>query len=479
MLHNQEDRPTRWSRLDNAATIFPPTSHGSDTGVFRLCCELREDVQPERLQLALEQVLEDFPHMKSSLRRGLFWYYLEQSGRPLHVVPEQNPPCARLYRGSRSPLLEVSFWRHKINLDIFHVLADGVGAISFFQALIIRYLELLTPGAEAVRQPAISPEARGEDGFARYYEPGSGQYGTQRRAYCLKGARRRDGALTILEGVADVDQILRAAHTHSTTLTVYLCAVLIQAIREEMTERDLRRPVVLTIPVDLRSYFKTDTARNFFGIMRVFYDFSHGSGAFEEILETVAAQFQKELTAERLGARMNALSGLQHQPLLRAVPLVLKNQFSGFPGRSLLWGRQRHCPISDASVCRRTLPRMYGDLVYLCLHTAPRSAPAPLEKNSIWDLPPCCRSRVYIGDFSKGSMKTALNWRFGAMHFIVKRKEACERCSIVQAAGCISQVISAAARFAGENWREQETLKVRSFRSWLHIGLWPDECCVF
>lgn len=325
MLHNQEDRPTRWSRLDNAATIFPPTSHGSDTGVFRLCCELREDVQPERLQLALEQVLEDFPHMKSSLRRGLFWYYLEQSGRPLHVVPEQNPPCARLYRGSRSPLLEVSFWRHKINLDIFHVLADGVGAISFFQALIIRYLELLTPGAEAVRQPDISPEARGEDGFARYYEPGSGQYGTQRRAYCLKGARRRDGALTILEGVADVDQILRAAHTHSTTLTVYLCAVLIQAIREEMTERDLRRPVVLTIPVDLRSYFKTDTARNFFGIMRVSYDFSHGSGAFEEILETVAAQFQKELTAERLGARMNALSGLQHQPLLRAVPLVLKN----------------------------------------------------------------------------------------------------------------------------------------------------------
>ena len=86
---------------------------------------------------------------------------------------------------------------------------------------------------------------------------------------------------------------------------------------------------------------------------------------------------------------------------------------------------------------------------------------------------------MYSGDFSKGSMKTALNWRSGAMHFIVKRKEACERRSIVQAAGCISQVISAAARFAGENWREQETLKVRSFRSWLHIGLWPDECCVF
>lgn len=324
-MRNQKDRPMRWSRLDNAATIFPPTSHGADTGVFRLCCELRQDVDPERLQLALEQTLEDFPHMKSCLRRGVFWYYLEQSGRPLHVVPEQNPPCARLYRGSRSPLLEVSFWRHKINLDIFHVLADGVGAISFFQALITRYLELLTPGAEAARPPDISPEARSEDGFARYYQPGGGQYGSQRRAYRLKGARRRDGALTILEGVADVDQLLRAAHAHNTTLTVYLCAVLIQAVREEMGERDKKRPVVLTIPVDLRSYFKTDTARNFFGIMRVSYDFSQGGGAFEEISESVASQFRKELTAERLGARMNALSGLQRQPLLRVVPLVLKN----------------------------------------------------------------------------------------------------------------------------------------------------------
>lgn len=325
MSANQKDRHMKWNRLDNAATIFPPTSHGADTGVFRLSCELKEQVQPERLQLALEQTLADFPHMKSSLRRGVFWYYLEQTNRKFQVVPEENPPCARLYRGSRSPLFSVSYWRHKINLDIFHVLADGVGAISFFQALITRYLELVTDGSETARQPEISPEARSEDGFARYYQPGSGQYGMQRRAYHIRGAKRRDGALTILEGVADVEQVLRAAHAHNTTLTVYLCAVLIQAIREEMTERDLRRPVVLTIPVDLRSYFQTDTARNFFGIMRVAYDFSRGGGTFEEILEAVASGFQKELTAERLGARMNALSGLQRQPLLRMVPLVLKN----------------------------------------------------------------------------------------------------------------------------------------------------------
>ena len=30
---NAKRKTLRWSRLDNAAKIFPPTSHGSDTAI--------------------------------------------------------------------------------------------------------------------------------------------------------------------------------------------------------------------------------------------------------------------------------------------------------------------------------------------------------------------------------------------------------------------------------------------------------------
>ena len=33
-----------WYKLDNAAKIIPSTAVGSDTRVFRLCCELKEEV---------------------------------------------------------------------------------------------------------------------------------------------------------------------------------------------------------------------------------------------------------------------------------------------------------------------------------------------------------------------------------------------------------------------------------------------------
>ena len=35
-----------WSRLDNAAKIFPPTSSARDTKVFRLACTLTQPVEP-------------------------------------------------------------------------------------------------------------------------------------------------------------------------------------------------------------------------------------------------------------------------------------------------------------------------------------------------------------------------------------------------------------------------------------------------
>lgn len=327
MQSNKQNRKTlSWSRLDNAAKIFPPTSHGSDTGVFRLSCELTEPVAPDVLQTALDQTLLRYPHLLMVMRRGVFWYYLEQTSLRPSVEPENAPPCAPLYNGSKSLLFRVSYWRHKISLDIYHVLADGSGAIEFFQALVTSYLALRHPELGVDGMPQASVYQRGLDSFQKYYKPHSGKTAEGiGRAYRLRGAKRADGGLTILEGVADVRQVLAAAHKYDTTLTVYLTAVMFAAIRGEMYERELKRPVVLTVPVDLRGFFPSNTTRNFFGTIRVGYDFSKRDGSFADIIESVAQSFRTELTAERVGARMNKMAALEHNPLLRPIPLVLKN----------------------------------------------------------------------------------------------------------------------------------------------------------
>lgn len=316
-----------WSRLDNAAKIFPPTSHGSATGVFRLSCELREPVAPDVLQTALDRTLERYPHLLMVMRRGVFWYYLEQTTLRPSVVPEHAPPCAALYEGSRSLLFRVSYWRHKVSLDMYHVLADGAGAIEFFESLMTAYLMLRHPEAGVDGLPQASVSQRWADSFQKYYKPHSGGKSSDGlgRAYRLRGVRRAGGGLTVIEGVADVRQVLAAAHRCGATLTVYMTALLLSAIHSEMYVREQKKPVVLTVPVDLRSFFPSRTTRNFFGTIRVGYDFSKRSGEIDDIVACVAAAFKEELTPERLGARMNQLSALEHNPVLRLIPLALKN----------------------------------------------------------------------------------------------------------------------------------------------------------
>ena len=61
-----------WTKLDNAAKIFPPTSNERDTKVFRFAVELYDQVNPDILQEALDETIDIFPLYKSVLRRGVF-----------------------------------------------------------------------------------------------------------------------------------------------------------------------------------------------------------------------------------------------------------------------------------------------------------------------------------------------------------------------------------------------------------------------
>ena len=112
----------RWSRLDNAAKIFPSTSSKKDPKVFRFSCELTEPVDGQTLQFALDQAMEKFPFYRSVLKKGLFWYYFEDSTRRPVVQPEELPPCAPIYSADRKGLLfRVSFFERRINLEVYHV----------------------------------------------------------------------------------------------------------------------------------------------------------------------------------------------------------------------------------------------------------------------------------------------------------------------------------------------------------------------
>ena len=140
--------PPSWWTLDNAAKIFPSTGSAHDSKVFRFVCELRETVDPLVLQQALDRTIERFPMYRSVMKRGWFWYYLEDSSLPAQVHLEELPPCYPIYPSIRRSLLfRVLYYRKRISLEVYHALTDGTGALNFLCSLVYEYLLLCHPDA--------------------------------------------------------------------------------------------------------------------------------------------------------------------------------------------------------------------------------------------------------------------------------------------------------------------------------------------
>lgn len=329
-----QTKKTKWRTLENTAKIFPATSGQRDERVFRFACELRETVQEELLAEALNRTLEEFPLFLCVLRKGLFWNYLEESQLRPAVRREDRSPCSALYvRDQKNLLFDVTYYKNRINLETYHALTDGTGALNFLKMLLYQYLMLAHP--DQVQGPvsklgvaASSEEDMSEDGFSKYYGSGQEIEDLPRyKAHQFPYRRREHGRLKLIEAVVPASGLLKAARARNTTVTVLLTAVYLSAIARDMSPRQKRKPVSLMIPVNLRSFFPSESMRNFFGWIDVGYDFGRDSDELEDVISHVAEFFRRELTTERIAARMDNLVKFEKNPLIRVLPLELKLLF--------------------------------------------------------------------------------------------------------------------------------------------------------
>lgn len=286
------------------------------------------------LQAAVMATLEDFPVFQSVVKRGLFWYYLEKTNMQPFVREEYREACAPLFdKNVRKLLFEVTWYKCRINLEVHHILSDGAGAIEFLRALVINYLGRAVNG---LNQSALSLDydaseiEKQVDSFKKYYEKSSGSNKGPKKpskVYRPKGTRIPGYKMNIMEGTFPLDQIKETVKSYNTTITVFFVALLIQAIGLEMLEKEKSKAITINVPVNLRQFFPSSTARNFFGIVQISYNFKNQSYDLEDIIAYVAACLKNELTKENLARRMNKMGNLENNIMVRSVPLALKDVF--------------------------------------------------------------------------------------------------------------------------------------------------------
>lgn len=319
-----------WMRLDNAALIFPAVRRRDWTNAFRVSATLKEPVEPELLQQAVDTLLPRFPSMYVSLHRGLFWYYLQKLKRAPRV--RQDGACPLIHmtgKELRECCLRVLYYENRIAVECFHALTDGSGGMVFLKTLTAQYLSLRhgisIPAAEGVLDPLETPHpAELEDSFTRT----AGQVPLSRKeenSLHLGGRREEDGFLHLTIASVPEARLLELAHEYGCTVTAFLCAVMLQSILKLARLPQGGRWAKVTVPVNLRKVLGGETLRNFALTVNVGVDPRLGSYTLKELTRAVQSQLETQVTAQQMAARVAANVQPSQNFLIKILPLPIKN----------------------------------------------------------------------------------------------------------------------------------------------------------
>lgn len=322
-----EYKKVRWRRLDASAKLFPFISNKKLSSVYRVSAVLKEKIKPEVLEKALNQVLIKHPAFKVMLRRGFFWYYFEQNTREAKVRIENTYPCQYIEkRKSKGYPFRVSYYERKINLEVFHSLTDANTAMKFLKEIVYEYIDLKKNVSTEKRNITNELVDNIEDSYLKNYDKEKNKSEKLKKAYNIQGKKLPFGAMGIVHFYIDLKDAKAIAKAAGATLTEYLSAVLAYSIYLEKHKKNkAKKPIIINIPVDMKKYYKSQTALNFFLFITISVEINPNKEyEFKDFLRMVLSEFDKKLTHNKLENAMASAVKTGSNIITRIVPMPIK-----------------------------------------------------------------------------------------------------------------------------------------------------------
>ena len=325
--------PRIWYRLDLSAIVYPTLQRRDFSSVYRLSVLLKETVRPDVLQQAVDIALKRFPTYKVSMRKGLFWRYLEPNERPGPFVrPDVRNFCMPMsFKGNGRYLIRIYYYDRRISLEAHHSLGDGTGGMYLLLTITAVYLRLLghsvSDGGFVLNVDEKPASEELEDAYMRYANASVRPQRPAEKTYRIRGTREPFYTFNVIDGILSVQQTMEVAKKYHATITEYLNAVLLYALLQKQ-EHDFHlrlRPVRIAMPVNLRRFFPSKTLRNFITMVYPAVDPRLGDWTFEEIVTHVHNYMRYYINEKFLRGDITTNAATKRNPFIRVVPLFIKD----------------------------------------------------------------------------------------------------------------------------------------------------------
>ena len=316
--------------MDASATVYPYFATKTIQHSFTMEVSLDREIEPDRLRTVVERMCERFPTLFVRMRKDAFGYKLEH----VHDVTPfimPRPPIRNMPHDfdKDENLIRITYRGDRLAVECFHSVTDGSGAITLLKSIVAEYYRTLgedIPSTCGVLSPddEVKPTEI-EDSFrTRYVGGGKPVSRTGKAAFQLHPKGPFD-TWHQTELSMPLEDIKPVAKSMGATLTEFIVTAYLFAFYKTDSAKKSKKPIVMSVPINLRPVFDSETLRNF----SLYFLASVPEGrdvTFEQILENVKKEFKYGIDKDLLQRMVDMNVAQQEMAIFRALPRVLKRR---------------------------------------------------------------------------------------------------------------------------------------------------------
>ena len=319
-------------RLDNTAKIFS-VEEKNNINIFRLSVILKEQIDPEILKLSVIKTLNIYPSYKVRIKTSFFWNYLKVNLKDPIVEEEKYNHCEGLnFINNNDYLFKVTYLNNKINLDIFHILTDGIGATILLKGILYNYLNLKY-NLKTTNQDILKNIEFDQDQYLKNADIKLVSKRKYKKAFLIKEKSNISNNKTY-HYILNLKQIKNISRKNNVSITEYLTAIYIYSIYKTIYDKSSNKDIVITIPIDLRNHYNVQTFSNFFTCMDIQGNVLNNKNiSFNTILTQIHNEFKNKLTTVNIKKYLSRDVKLGTNIVINLVPLVIKKLLIKYLGK--------------------------------------------------------------------------------------------------------------------------------------------------
>ena len=327
-----------WFPLDDAAKIYPISMDHGKQQVFRLSIYLKKQVNPVILQMALTFTIKRFPSFATTIKKGVFWHYLDTIKKRFTIEEEQDYPCQPIkvsLSGSQS--FRLMYYNNRISAEFFHVLTDANGGMVFLKSLVSEYLRLLgitATDGDVWDVNATPTQEEFENAFLKVEKASTGSGFVDKPSIQMNGRLTRRKPCRILHFKMNANDLKAVSKKYGATITAYLLTQMFYACQSATDE--MSGDLNIQVPVNMRKFYPSKTVRNFSmycGIRLPIEKIGDKQSLIAEITRQLSEKSAQNKMQEMVTAAVNLVNSI------RLIPLVIKQPIAkivyGFLGEKI------------------------------------------------------------------------------------------------------------------------------------------------